>query len=250
VRTLSDYFDVIYVITLKRAGERHRFVKKELNGLDFQFFFGVDGNKLDVSLLEEKGLYNSEIARKRKYGHSEMTLGEIGCALSHLNVYKDIVSKNYERALILEDDVFIKTEMSGKSLFNILNELPKDWDLCYFGYNEIGKKIGFSVHLRQYFLYPLLFIMGIKKFNPFKYYRRFSRNYSENLNISGCNYGTHAYAVTNKCAQKILDNRKVVIEASDYLLSTFCQSGILKAFNLKRKIFYQQREKLKSMINH
>jgi collagen beta-1,O-galactosyltransferase len=34
-----------------------------------------------------------------------LKLGEIGCFLSHYKVWNDVVENNYERVVVLEDDV-------------------------------------------------------------------------------------------------------------------------------------------------
>lgn len=52
-------------------------------------------------------------------------------ALSHFHAYKQIVEK-YEHALILEDDVCLDVQFTGK-LNRYLAELPRDYDMLFIG---------------------------------------------------------------------------------------------------------------------
>ncbi len=53
--TLNNFFDKIYVITLKRATERHEHIHKELKGLTYELFFGVDKQEFDIEDLKKRG---------------------------------------------------------------------------------------------------------------------------------------------------------------------------------------------------
>jgi hypothetical protein len=49
---LNQYFDKIYVLTLERAIDRQEEIKLSLQGLNYNFFFGVDKKELDIATLE------------------------------------------------------------------------------------------------------------------------------------------------------------------------------------------------------
>ena len=62
---------------------------------------GVDGEKI-------KNQYTTELDGEFKYGHLKYLPGAKGCALSHIEVYKDIQkNKIKDDILILEDDAKI-----------------------------------------------------------------------------------------------------------------------------------------------
>ena len=65
----------------------------------------------------------------------------MACLISHTNLYKYIKKNfNYGIFLIFEDDCKILGNFSYK-LNLYLSTLPKDWDMCWLGYNKIkGKK--------------------------------------------------------------------------------------------------------------
>ncbi|MEO5783459.1 MAG: glycosyltransferase family 25 protein, partial [Ginsengibacter sp.] len=100
-----------------------------------QFFFGADKNNFSFEELKEKNIYNEALAIKHHRYSKPMNPGQIGCALSHKNIYEEIINKRYTKTLILEDDVEAVTE--SINLFSeIIKELPDDWELLYFDYSK------------------------------------------------------------------------------------------------------------------
>lgn len=92
----------IFVISLARAKNRRAMMIKRLNdlGAQYEMVDAVDGEAADPAL------YQSRLRRdiiRRKYGR-DMTLGEIGCYLSHYNLWQRVANENIPCALILEDD--------------------------------------------------------------------------------------------------------------------------------------------------
>lgn len=70
---------------------------KKLN-LDFEIYNAVNGAELSEEFINKNVL---------DYPNCYLTKGEIGCALSHINIYKEIVRNNLPYALILEDDAVL-----------------------------------------------------------------------------------------------------------------------------------------------
>ena len=62
---LNSFFDKVYVITLRRATDRHEHIRKELDGLQYEFFLGKDKREFSIPVLEQQGIYNETLARKR-----------------------------------------------------------------------------------------------------------------------------------------------------------------------------------------
>ena len=58
-----------------------------------------------------------------------MSPGEIGCALSHLNVWRSMETP----LLILEDDILLVNNFQTRLKKNLLS-LPDDWHILYLGY--------------------------------------------------------------------------------------------------------------------
>jgi len=97
----------IFVISLSESTDRQQFIKTQLdkNNTSFDFITAVNGKELTDS--EKEKLYDDKKAKKIR---RELTPGEIGCALSHKTIYDKMIKENIKRAVILEDDITIKTD--------------------------------------------------------------------------------------------------------------------------------------------
>jgi glycosyl transferase, family 25 len=238
-KEINRFFDRVYVISLKKSSDRHELLSNTLEGLDYEIFWGVNGMELKSDNLNEEGKLSVNGS-----GNNSLTSGEIGCALSHLAIYKKIVDQNLENALILEDDLVLKSKKSeGLNILNSgLKELPDDWEFLYLGYALNNNKMSYSAYLRAFLFYPILCLFDRDRFNPFKYRRRFPRKYSQNLQKSGYHYRLHSYGVSRAGAQKIIDYQTPVKLAADNAVSEMCTENKLNAFRLKKRIFFQNRD--------
>lgn len=89
-----------YIVNLKENIDRRDAMKKQLDhaNLNYQFIEAVKGADLTDEQIKSKVL---------NYPDCFLTKGEIGCALSHIKIYQQMVNDNIEYALILEDDAVI-----------------------------------------------------------------------------------------------------------------------------------------------
>ena len=86
-----------YIVNLPRCRDRRESILKECARFDLEaeIFPGVDGREL--SETELRGLvFDPE--------RNQLSRSEIGCALSHRGIYRDMMEKNIPIALVLEDD--------------------------------------------------------------------------------------------------------------------------------------------------
>ncbi len=92
----------VFCISLARAKERREAMRARLNNLGTQYEFvdAVDGATMDAALYESR-LRQDKF--RRKFGR-DMLPGEIGCYLSHYNLWRRIVGEKIPCALVLEDD--------------------------------------------------------------------------------------------------------------------------------------------------
>ena len=135
-----------YVINLDRSEDRLEFVKDNARkaNLDITRFRGVEGNKLDLADLKRRNIITNE----------KLRVGEIGCALSHINLWKKIINDDTisddKLVLILEDDVIIPKDLNQK-LKKLLPHSPEDWELLFLGgCNLYGTKVN------NHFMKPLI----------------------------------------------------------------------------------------------
>jgi glycosyl transferase family 25 len=95
-----------FVVSLAGSADRRRLMAGQLDQPGFpawEFLDAVEGRKLSAEELQRR--YDADAARAR-YG-KELSLGHIGCALSHLEAYRRMQSEDLDAALILEDDALI-----------------------------------------------------------------------------------------------------------------------------------------------
>jgi glycosyl transferase family 25 len=115
------------VINLKRSVERRVEMTRRLDalGIPHEFFEAVEGSTLDLRNLPA---YDS--MRRRLLFGRDLRPGEVGCLLSHRGIYQRMVERGIERALILEDDVFLNPDFP--QVVRALQTLPVSWDMIRF----------------------------------------------------------------------------------------------------------------------
>ncbi len=107
----------IFVTNLEKDVARRRFIIGQLEELKlaYEMVPGVYGAALSS---EERTRHYNE--RKAKWRQSrKLTFAEIGCALSHLNIYRKMIERDIGYALILEDDVVLPLHLK-----EFLDECP------------------------------------------------------------------------------------------------------------------------------
>jgi glycosyl transferase family 25 len=101
---------------------------------------GIDGRRLDeesMRMLRSIGILAEDLSKFTRYTIKE----EIGCALSHLGVLKDIARRGLRRALILEDDVVpTGSHADWRQRFaRAYADLPRAWEV-WFLYRCLDQK--------------------------------------------------------------------------------------------------------------
>ena len=138
LKLLNEYYDKIYVISVKAAEDRRQRFKERFAGMEFSFFFGADKNNLSINELIDKNIYNEELTKKHHRYSKTMMLGEIACAISHKMVYEEMLQNNYSRVLIFEDDTLI--DQNKLSLIpEIVRSVPADCELLMWGWGKNGE---------------------------------------------------------------------------------------------------------------
>ncbi|XP_023930277.1 procollagen galactosyltransferase 1 isoform X1 [Lingula anatina] len=129
-------FDQIYMINLVRRPERRERMVASLDelGLKVKIVDAVDGKELNQTYLDSLGVSMLE-GFLEPYHKRPLTMGEIGCFLSHYFIWEDAAKNNYQKVLVFEDDVrfepFFVTKL--QSLLKEIEDNKLEWELIYLG---------------------------------------------------------------------------------------------------------------------
>lgn len=117
----------VFVILLKRSLERcehvYNVLVPQLNdeNFDLHIFDAIDGTQKDESVA---------------FG-ANLLPGQIGCALSHVHIWRKIAD-SFPYGIVLEDDAVIVDPINFWGQINkILNELPEQWDFVYLYVHKV-----------------------------------------------------------------------------------------------------------------
>jgi glycosyl transferase family 25 len=234
---LSGYFDRIFVVSVPRFAGRQEKLRVYLEGLSFDFFWGADKLQINIDQAKKDGTYNETEAIKLQRHAIPFNTGEIACSLSHRMVYEEMIRHNWQKVLILEDDV-LPLYQHMPLLETVIKELPESWELVYLGYLK-HEKLTAGLKLKQFF-YKIASRTGLMKWSPAMISNMLPRPYSVHLKKAGFHDCTHAYALTLEAAHKLAAAQTPVVYRADDLLSNSIMKGDLEAYITVPKFFDQQ----------
>lgn len=234
---LRQHFDKVLVLTVRRFTERQQQVAARLEGLSFEFFFGTDKNELTDEYISRHYVYDKNNSLSVRQQFKAMNKGEVACALSHRQIYQAMIDHNWQRVLILEDDVIPDTRQLAL-LGETLRELPEDWELLYLGYLK-NEKITVSKKIKQGW-YKLMRLFGFSQLTQKQISHMIPRPFSSHLMRAGFHDCTHAYAISLAGAKKLLQAQTPVMHRADNLLTAVVLNGNISAFASKVFFFNQE----------
>jgi glycosyl transferase, family 25 len=109
-----------FVINLPNYKDKKDLMISQLDNLkitNYEIVNGIDGSLIDdilIAFICDKTQVLKNIKRP-------LAKTEIGCALSHIKIYKKIIEENLDQAIILEDDVILNS-LGHLSSINITQE--------------------------------------------------------------------------------------------------------------------------------
>ena len=234
---LNDFFDAIFVITLEGYEMRQQSIRENMNGLNFEFWFGTDKRKLDEAVLLDNTQYDDESHQKIKRTHRSMSLSEYACACSHRSIYKHMVDNNLKRVLIFEDDA-IPNEDELKNFSTHIETLPDDWKVLLFDY--YGAKYEDTKGRLKRQMYKLCHYLNISNWQNVSLSminRMLMRPYNNHFYLAGRLSGAHAYSVTQDAAKYYLDYQHPIKLQADRLFY-YCEGlDNEKIFACKKPMF-------------
>ena len=116
-KTINDFIDKIYVITVEGFTERHEHIEYQLSKHN----------------IEAEILYNVKPTK----GRAQMANGQYGCHLSHKRAIKSFIDSKKDTCLILEDDVVFCENFTERFIdfYEKFQELKKPYNAIALGYD-------------------------------------------------------------------------------------------------------------------
>ena len=119
----------IMVINLSHRQDRwQKFCENasELEFLNYERFEAVNGETLQPSLWLQRLFDGNDY---------NMRAGIVGCAMSHIKLYIDLINSDYAMYLILEDDLTFTPNFEEKFRHLLRQTEIFDWDMVYLGHH-------------------------------------------------------------------------------------------------------------------
>lgn len=172
----------IFIINLKESTDRRQYMIEEMKKLNIQYEFFDAINGKNIKNIDK--IYDKETAIK-VYGR-ELKLGEIGCAMSHLLIYKKMLEENIEQALIFEDDIIIANDFN--KVFSQILKLENN-GIILLGQSDSKLK-------------TKIYFQSISQHHKLK-------------KIFNSGYGAYGYLICKKAAEKIYANNFPITQPID-----------------------------------
>ncbi len=193
--------DKVYVINMDKDKERMKSLHIELSkhSIEYTRFNAIIGARVETS----------------KYLTNECnrfcTDGIKGCALSHRAIWEDMILKNYQSVLVLEDDIQIEPDFN-ETFKEAWDSVPKDFDVLWVGCKFLCNPTAVGTALTS--------IGFSKEFEPL----------NDSVNKTYGSVGTHAYIITRRCAEHFLS--KTIKWHIDTEMSRWIQTDSLKSYSM------------------
>jgi GR25 family glycosyltransferase involved in LPS biosynthesis len=130
MNALSEFFDRGEVIALKKSISRRELLPgtfRNVNTTEFFIFDAVDGREMDVDGMIEAGdvIPRSEGPNQGRV----LTPGEVGCLMSHREIWKGLLESDDQTVLVCEGDISWKQD--GLCILSSFFETIDQWDIVY-----------------------------------------------------------------------------------------------------------------------
>ena len=90
---INQYFDKLYIITMKKNTDRHKYIKKlfsEHKIINYKFIYGIDGEKINTKNMIESGDITNKMIN---------IPNPVGTFLTHKDAWLDMVENNYKQCV-------------------------------------------------------------------------------------------------------------------------------------------------------
>lgn len=112
----------IFIINLADSHARLAHCRQQLADIQFERIEAVNGRNLNAQQIAQ---HYDEKHNPVRY-HKPLTVGEVGCYLSHRKVWQRIIDEQLDYAIVLEDDFVLNQPIDGIS--QALEAISEPWD--------------------------------------------------------------------------------------------------------------------------
>ena len=134
----------------------------------------------------------------------KLTLGEIGCAMSHIKVYQKIIDEKIEIAIILEDDAIVSNHFL-LIVNDIIRKITKRAEICFLDHDKAKSWLLKRMLIQRY---------------------KLARYVTPRKKSKRCIICATAYFLTLSGAQKLLDKAYPIRMPADYLTGMLQLTGV------------------------
>lgn len=187
-----------YIINLDRRADRMAVTVPKLSSFrftDVERWPAIDARRMHRSEVERlvRPEERAPIWSNRRTKHSELSIGAVGCYLSHIQIWASLYR---DPVVIFEDDT--NPTLTAGEVDAVLTDLPGDWDILFLGvwseHHDRGK--GLSVQRIEQF------------------------------------YGMHAYIINTRCVPALLKIALPMSMQIDSWLSELAIRGSLRIYTI------------------
>ena len=210
---------IVYIVNLKQDQKRKKNILREIkeqNIKNYELVAAVDGNNLTE---RELSLFTYKNKKSINPWNTKMSPSQIGCALSHIKIYRKFIKSNYDFALVLEDDAYFLKDFKEKLQSFIIKNL------------KYKKQILLLSELKEFIGKPL------DKFDSY-----------EVVSVTNASF-THSYLINKKAAESIIKfNYPVKTIADNFLFfNIYCK---IKITGLNPFLIGQDTKQFKTSITN
>lgn len=221
-----------YVISLDKYRDKYAKLKKDIAHYDIHtnHFNAIWGKKLKqeyINTITDPSVQYS-ICEGRSLDNQIGTIGAVGCSLSHIELWNQLVDSDEDMWFILEDDCYPKYKMYSvhdlNTYINTVHALDPNWDMIYMGWVKPTFGDGYNKDILMDKPTDTTNSIGsIYKVNSFT-------------------HRTHAYIINRKGAIKLLKNAFPIIHQIDSYISFMCMHRDFNAY--RNSIKYMEQRNL------
>jgi len=132
----------VYCINLDQRTDKWKHVQKEATrvNLTIHRFSALQHAICDQVEPHWDATTNAQHDSHAQAGPKEMSPGEVGCARSHVALWRMLLESSCDNMLILEDDCQFVRYRFAQALQCALEQVPSDWGILYLGFSSRGPR--------------------------------------------------------------------------------------------------------------